>query len=193
MPVKIRLRRMGAKKKPFYRVVVADSRTPRDGRFIELLGYYDPRAEPRVIKIDEERAIFWLKRGAQPTDTAAALLKKEGILGKYQAQKTGQPVAEVVPEVVEEKKPRKRKVAAEAEAPPVEAAEVAEVEAPAEEPQAEAAEVAKVEEAPAVEPEAVEAAVEEEAPTAEPQAAAEVVEVEAEAETEVAEEERTTE
>ena len=82
--VKIRLRRMGAKKAPFYRVVVADSRYPRDGRFIEEIGYYDPTKEPSVspaeIKIDAERAQEWIKTGAQPTDTVRALLKKVNAL-----------------------------------------------------------------------------------------------------------------
>ena len=78
--VKIRLRRMGAKKAPFYRVVVADSRYPRDGRFIEELGYYNPMTEPATIKIDEEKAQKWLANGAQPTDTAKALLKKIGVI-----------------------------------------------------------------------------------------------------------------
>lgn len=78
--VKIRLRRMGAKKAPFYRVVVADSRYPRDGRFIEEVGYYDPTKEPSVIKIDEEKAKTWLANGAQPTDTVKALLKIQGIV-----------------------------------------------------------------------------------------------------------------
>ena len=80
MAVKIRLRRMGAKKAPFYRIVVADSRYPRDGRFIEEVGYYDPTKEPSVIKIDEEKAKTWLANGAQPTDTVKALLKVEGII-----------------------------------------------------------------------------------------------------------------
>ena len=78
--VKIRLRRMGAKKAPFYRVVVADSRFPRDGRFIEELGTYNPMKEPAEIKIDAERAQAWIKDGAQPTDTARSLLKKAGVL-----------------------------------------------------------------------------------------------------------------
>ncbi|MCM1334796.1 MAG: 30S ribosomal protein S16 [Bacteroides sp.] len=78
MAVKIRLRRMGAKKAPFYRVVVADSRYPRDGRFIEEIGYYDPTKEPAVIKIDAEKAEKWIKNGAQPTDTVKKLLKKNG-------------------------------------------------------------------------------------------------------------------
>ena len=80
MAVKIRLRRMGAKKAPFYRVVVADSRYPRDGRFIEEVGYYDPTKEPSVVKIDTEKVQKWLQNGAQPTDTVRVLLKKNGIL-----------------------------------------------------------------------------------------------------------------
>lgn len=80
MAVKIRLRRMGAKKAPFYRVVVADSRYPRDGRFIEEIGTYNPTAKPSEIKIDAEAAKKWIANGAQPTDTVKALLKKEGIL-----------------------------------------------------------------------------------------------------------------
>lgn len=80
MAVKIRLRRMGAKKAPFYRVVVADSRYPRDGRFIEEIGYYDPTKEPSVVSIDGEKAKSWIANGAQPTDTVKSLLKKNGIL-----------------------------------------------------------------------------------------------------------------
>ena len=80
MAVKIRLRRMGAKKAPFYRVVVADSRSPRDGRFIEEIGYYNPISEPVEVKIDADKAKTWIKNGAQPTETVKALLKKNGIL-----------------------------------------------------------------------------------------------------------------
>ena len=80
MSVKIRLRRMGAKKAPFYRIVVADSRYPRDGRFIEDVGFYDPTKEPSVIKVDAEKVEKWIASGAQPTDTVKALLKVEGIL-----------------------------------------------------------------------------------------------------------------
>ena len=80
MAVKIRLRRMGAKKAPFYRVVVADSRYPRDGRFIEELGYYDPTKEPAVIRIDAEKTKKWIANGAQPTDTVKALFKKHGVI-----------------------------------------------------------------------------------------------------------------
>ena len=78
--VKMRLRRMGAKKAPFYRVVVADSRYPRDGRFIEEVGYYNPQTEPAEVKIDAELAKKWLANGAQPTDTVKDLLKKSGII-----------------------------------------------------------------------------------------------------------------
>lgn len=79
MAVKIRLTRLGKKKAPFYRVVVADSRSPRDGRFIEMLGTYDPSTDPATIKIDTEKAATWIKNGAQPTDTVRALLKKAGL------------------------------------------------------------------------------------------------------------------
>jgi len=78
--VKIRLKRMGMKKKPFYRLVVTDSRNPRDGRFIEEIGYYNPVANPVEMKIDDERAKYWLGVGAQPTDTVRALLTKGGVL-----------------------------------------------------------------------------------------------------------------
>ncbi|MDO4939782.1 MAG: 30S ribosomal protein S16 [Lachnospiraceae bacterium] len=79
MAVKMRLKRMGKKKAPFYRVVVADSRSPRDGRFIEEVGFYDPNEDPSVIKFDEEAAKKWLANGAQPTDRVAKLLKNAGI------------------------------------------------------------------------------------------------------------------
>ena len=80
MAVKIRLRRMGAKKAPFYRVIVADSRSPRDGRFIEEIGYYNPLTNPAEVKIDADKANTWIKNGAQPTETVKALLKKNGII-----------------------------------------------------------------------------------------------------------------
>ncbi len=80
MAVKIRLRRMGAKKAPFYRIVVADGRYPRDGRFIEEIGFYDPTKEPNLIKLDAEKAKAWLANGAQPTDTVRSILKKQGVL-----------------------------------------------------------------------------------------------------------------
>ncbi|MEG2080213.1 MAG: 30S ribosomal protein S16 [Oscillospiraceae bacterium] len=80
MAVKIRLRRLGAKRNPFYRVVVADSKAPRDGRFIEEIGTFDPMKNPAEINIDAEKAVQWIKNGAQPTETAKALLKKSGII-----------------------------------------------------------------------------------------------------------------
>ena len=82
MAIKIRLQRGGAKKRPFYQVVVADERCRRDGRFIENVGYYDPTKEPAVCKLNEEKAIDWLGKGAQPTDTVRQLLKNAGILDK---------------------------------------------------------------------------------------------------------------
>ncbi len=78
--VKIRLKRMGMKKKPFYRIVVADSRFPRDGRFIESIGYYNPIANPAEIKVDNDKAAQWIKNGAQPTETVRAILKKSGAI-----------------------------------------------------------------------------------------------------------------
>ena len=80
MAVKIRLKRMGMRKHPFYRIVVADNRTPRDGRFIEEIGYYDPMKQPADIKVDNEKALQWIKDGAQPTDTVRVLLKKSGAI-----------------------------------------------------------------------------------------------------------------
>ena len=137
MSVKIRLRRIGAKKRPFYRIVVADSRTARDGRIIEAIGYYDPLTDPPTMKIDDERAKLWLGRGAQPTDTAGALLKKLGLIGAPKIEevkeeepkvekKTTRKKAEEVTAVVEEApkpakarttKPKKEKTEAVAEAP----------------------------------------------------------------------------
>ena len=80
MAVKIRLKRMGMKKHPFYRIVVADVRSPRDGRFIEEIGYYEPMKQPAEIKVDNEKAAQWMKNGAQPTDTVRTLLKKSGAI-----------------------------------------------------------------------------------------------------------------
>ena len=80
MAVKIRLRRMGAKKAPFYRIVVADSRYPREGRFIDEIGYFDPTKEPSVVKVDADKAKSWISNGAQPTDTVKNILKNEGVL-----------------------------------------------------------------------------------------------------------------
>ncbi len=87
MSVKIRLTRKGTKKKPFYRIVVADSRSPRDGRFIEEIGYYNPISVPKEVKIDDEKAINWLSKGAKPTDTVAKLFAKNGVSDKFEESK----------------------------------------------------------------------------------------------------------
>lgn len=94
--IKLRLRRMGAKRQPSYRIVAADSRSPRDGRFIEILGIYDPKTEPATVRIDAERAKYWLDNGAQPTDTVRSLLVRTGVLpGSTPAADAGQaPEAE---------------------------------------------------------------------------------------------------
>ncbi len=89
MAVKLRLKRMGAKKRPFYRIVASDSRSPRDGRFIETVGTYNPIIEPAEIKIDEEKALKWLKDGATPTDTVRNLFSKTGIMKKFHDEKRG--------------------------------------------------------------------------------------------------------
>lgn len=87
MAVKLRLKRMGAKQKPFYRIVAADSRSPRDGRFIETIGTYNPIKKPAEVKVDEELALKWLNNGAQPTETVRSILSKEGIMAKYAVSK----------------------------------------------------------------------------------------------------------
>ena len=87
MATRIRLKRMGAKKNPFYRVVVSDARSPRDGRFIEEIGFYDPSTDPATINIDEEKALKWLANGAKPSDTAKSLFQKQGIMAKFAANR----------------------------------------------------------------------------------------------------------
>lgn len=87
MAVKIRLKRMGARKRPFYRLVVADSRAARDGAFIETLGHYNPISEPVELEIDEEKALDWLQKGAQPSDSAKTLLQKSGVMDKLAASR----------------------------------------------------------------------------------------------------------
>jgi small subunit ribosomal protein S16 len=87
MAVKLRLKRMGAKQRPFYRIVAADSRFPRDGRFLETVGTYNPVTNPAEVKIDEEKALYWLKTGAQPTETVRNILSKEGIMKKFAESK----------------------------------------------------------------------------------------------------------
>ena len=83
MAVKLRLKRIGAKKRPFYRIVAADSRSPRDGRFIEVVGTYNPITEPAEVKVNEELALKWLQNGAIPTDTVRDLLRKQGVMEKF--------------------------------------------------------------------------------------------------------------
>lgn len=87
MAVKIRLKRMGAKKRPFYRLVVADSRAARDGAFIDTLGHYNPISDPQELQIDEEKALEWLQKGAQPSDTAKSLLQRSGVMDKFVASR----------------------------------------------------------------------------------------------------------
>ena len=103
MAVRIRLQRHGRKKRPFYRLVAADARSQRDGVFLERLGHYNPMTNPADVFIDEEKALKWLRRGAQPSDTAKRLLTKNGILMKFEYEKLGKPMPEdeVVEEVVE--------------------------------------------------------------------------------------------
>ncbi len=85
--VKLRLQRFGTKKKPFYRIVAADSKKPRDGRYLEIIGLYDPTKEPAYVKIDQAKALTWLKSGAQPTDTVKSLFTKAGIIRQFVAEK----------------------------------------------------------------------------------------------------------
>lgn len=85
--VRIRLRRVGAKKQPSYRIVVTDSESPRDGRFIEKIGSFNPRTEPETVQIDRERALYWLRQGAKPSDAVERLLRREGIMGEFETSK----------------------------------------------------------------------------------------------------------
>ncbi len=123
--VKIRLRRVGATKQPSYRVVVADSRAPRNGRFIEIIGHYNPRTEPPTVRIDRQRALYWLLQGAQPTDAVARMLEREGLFEALKQVRAGVSLAEALAATAP----------APVEAPPVEEAPRAVEEAP---PEAEA-------------------------------------------------------
>ncbi len=87
MAVKLRLRRMGSKNRPSYRIVAADSRSPRDGRFIEIIGHYDPTTEPETVKLDEDLAMKWLRVGAQPSDTVRSILSRHGLMQKLHEEK----------------------------------------------------------------------------------------------------------
>jgi small subunit ribosomal protein S16 len=108
--------RMGAKKRPFYRIVVANSASKRGGRSIDQIGYYDPLTDPATVKVDADKAVMWLQRGAQPTDTTADLLKKEGVMDRYLASKPKAQAAAggavAAPEAAAEPQPRARKKAA---------------------------------------------------------------------------------
>lgn len=96
--VRIRLRRVGAKKQASYRIVVADSRSPRDGRFIEVVGFYNPRTEPETVTLQEDRALHWLSVGAQPSDAVRRLFKNQGTLGRFERLKQGEPLEALVAE-----------------------------------------------------------------------------------------------
>jgi small subunit ribosomal protein S16 len=153
LAVKIRLMRVGKKKQPSYRVVVTDSRSPRDGRFIEVIGQYAPRAEPSVVTIDSDRALHWLKVGAQPTEQAGKLLEIAGVWAAYKADVGKEAVAK--PKVKVKAKTEKPK------APEPETSAAAPAEAPAAAEPAAAAEEAVAEEAAPEEPAAEEASSEE--------------------------------
>jgi small subunit ribosomal protein S16 len=94
LATRIRLKRMGRKKRPFYRIVIVDQRKPRDGTTIEEIGYYDPQPDPPVIELDADRALAWLQKGAQPSDTARSLLSAKGVLQQFDALKKGKPPVE---------------------------------------------------------------------------------------------------
>ena len=145
MAVKLRLMRMGKKKQPTYRIVAADSRSPRDGRFIEIVGTYDPRAEPSVVNVDNERALHWLRHGAQPTERVQKLLTISGAWDEF----GGKPLDKKAPPKAKAEEPVAEEAPiAEAEAP---AAEAPAEEPAAEEPAAEAEEATAATEEPAAE------------------------------------------
>lgn len=176
--VKIRLRRVGSKKQTSFRVVVADSRAPRDGRFIEEIGFYNPRTEPETLRIKEERALHWLSVGAQPTDSAARLLRTLGTLDRFERLKQGEALEDLVAEAeaAEEEKGE--------EAPEVEEVEEAPAVEAAEEDLTEEVSEAEAEETEEAEESASEEQTEEDEAAEEDEAEEEVEEPEAEAETE---------
>jgi small subunit ribosomal protein S16 len=201
--VKIRLRRTGAKKQPSYRVVVTDSRSPRDGKFIEIIGHYNPRTEPPTMEVDAERALYWLSVGAQPSEAVKRMLDKMGILAQVPAVRKGEKSLDEILEELELAKAAEAalKVEAEEEAPEEEAPEeeVPEAEAEEEAPEDEEAEEgsedsaddeetepADAEEPPEDEAEEAETSDEEDAET-EPEEVEETVEPEGEEAEDVAE------
>ena len=168
--LRIRLRRTGAKKQPSYRVVVADQRAPRDGRFLEIIGHYNPRTEPTTFKIDEQRALHWLSQGAQPSEPVERLLRNQGTLDRFTRLRAGESLEDLLAEVEQEIKE---------EAEEVKAAEIVGEE---EQPVAEATATAEVAEEQELEQDAEEVeeaevtVTEEEQPVAEETATAEVAE-----------------
>jgi small subunit ribosomal protein S16 len=155
--VRIRLRRVGAKKQPHYRVVVADQRSPRDGRHIETIGYYNPRTEPETINIKEDRALYWLSMGAQPSDVVQSMLDKQGTMARLARLKAGESLEALVAEyeagVAELAEAMEEPAETEVEAPEAEA-DVPEAEALADEAETEAPEAG--EEVAGAEPEEAE-------------------------------------
>jgi small subunit ribosomal protein S16 len=126
--VKIRLRRVGAKKQPSYRVVVADSRSPRDGRFIETIGFYNPRTDPPTVEIKEERALYWLSQGAQPTEAVAGLLKRLGTMERLARLKSGESLDVLLSEAAAARQQPTEEASPEIQAEAQHIAEVAETE-----------------------------------------------------------------
>jgi len=119
LAAKIRLRRMGAKKRPTYRFVATDSRMPRDGRFIEILGHYNPIEKPATVKVNEEKVFYWLKQGAVPSDTAKSLFKQIGLLRKWEMVQKGEDVSQIaLATQLKERAKKKKKKAKKAEAGP---------------------------------------------------------------------------
>jgi len=158
----IRLRRMGTKKRPSYRFVSTDSRSPRDGRFVEILGYYNPIVKPALVKIDEEKMTYWLDKGAQPSETVRSLLTQVGFYEKYLKAQKGEDVSGItISETITERKKRRKKTKASQveEVKP----EAPQAEAPAEAPKAEEpkSEAPKAEEPKAEQPKAEEPKAEE--------------------------------
>ena len=143
--VRIRLRRVGAKKKPSYRVVVAHSESPRDGRFIETIGFYNPRTDPPTVEIEAERALYWLQHGAQPSEAVSRMLRNLGIMDKLTRLKAGADMETLLAELAEEKAAAEKKRMEQKAALEKEAAEAEEA-GPAEEEVAEAEEAGPAEE-----------------------------------------------
>lgn len=159
--IRIRLRRVGAKRQPSYRIVVADSRSPRDGRFIEKIGFYNPRTEPATMQLDEARALYWLSNGAQPSDAVEHILTRLGTTGRYQRLRSGEDISALIAEAEAEAqarplnlKTRRDSQPVVEEAPPAKKGRGKAKAKPAEETPVTAEPEAEVEEVPATEAEA---------------------------------------